>query len=189
MPKPAGSPLDRVTSGRQSRRPLPTDPTATAIPARNHRHRHSTTVSSAAAPTASTPEIPDGTGTLAPGTLAAQCAIRNNHHISGPVNRISSCAPAGQNRHSPPAALPSTVIGAISAATARLAAAATRLTRPEMPAISGAVTNCAAHATQMASASGLGKPAATRRRDQIGAMTTSAAVATTDNAKPTSTAN
>ena len=118
------------------------------------------------------------------GIFAAQCAIRNNHHSSGPVNRISSCAPDGQNRHSAAAAVPSTVIGAISAATARLAAADTRLTRPEMPAISGAVTNCAAHATQTASASGLGQPAATRRRDQIGAMTTSAAVATTDKARP-----
>ena len=105
------------------------------------------------------------------------------------MNRISRCAPAGQNKHSAAAALPSTVIGAISAATAKLAAAATRLSRPEMPAISGAVTNCAAHATQAASASGLGQPAATRRRDHTGAMTTSAAVATTDNAKPTSTAS
>ena len=35
----------------------------------------------------------------------------------------------------------------------------------------------------------LGQPAETRRRDQIGAMTTSAAVATTDKARPTSTAN
>ena len=139
--------------------------------------------------TSRTPGTPDGTGTLAAGTPAAQCAIRSTHHSSGPVNRISSCAAAGQNKHSAPAALPSTVIGAISAATARLAAAATTLTRPEMPAISGAVTNCAAHATQTASDNGLGQPAATRRRDQIGAMTTSAAVATTDNARPTSTAN
>ena len=81
------------------------------------------------------------------------------------------------------------MIGAINAATARLAAADTTLSRPEMPATSGAVTSCAAHATQTASASGLGQPAATRRRDQIGAMITSAAVATTDNASPTSTAN
>ena len=58
-----------------------------------------------------------------------------------------------------------------------------------MPAISGAVTNCAAHATQTASASHFGQPAATRRRDHTGAMTTSAAVATTDRARPTSTAN
>ena len=40
-----------------------------------------------------------------------------------------------------------------------------------------------------ASASGLGQPRATSRRDQTGAMTTSAAVADTDSAKPTSTAS
>ena len=141
-----------------------------------------------AAPTTSTPGTPAGTGTVAPGTPAAQCATLNTHHSSGPVKRINSCAPAGHSTHNTAAALPSTVIGAITAATARLATAATRLNRPEIPATSGAVTTCAAHATASASASGLGQPRPTRRRDQAGAMTTSAAVASTDSAKPTSTA-
>ena len=79
---------------------------ATAIPARNHRHRHNTTASSPAVPTATTPENPDGTGRLAAGKLAAQCAIRNSHHSSGPVNRISNCAAAGQSGHSAAAACP-----------------------------------------------------------------------------------
>ena len=58
-----------------------------------------------------------------------------------------------------------------------------------MPATSGAVTTCAAHATARASASGLGQPMATNRRDHTGAMRTSAAVATTESAKPASTAS
>src|ERR1700750_1910953 len=42
---------------------------------------------------------------------------------------------------------------------------------------------------QTASASGLGQPLATRRPDHTGAMTTSAAVAETESANPTSTAS
>src|SRR5205807_7562697 len=99
-----------------------TRPTATtAIAARNHRHRHNTTANTVVAATSRTPGGPDGTGTLAAGTPAAQCAMCNTHHSSGPVNRISSCAAAGQNKHDAPAALPNTVIGAISGSTARLA--------------------------------------------------------------------
>ena len=67
------------------------------IPMRTHRHRHSATADAAAAATVSTPSSPDGTGTDDPGTPAAQCATRSSHHSSGPVNRISSCAPAGQS--------------------------------------------------------------------------------------------
>ncbi|CNV98174.1 Uncharacterised protein [Mycobacterium tuberculosis] len=104
------------------------------------------------------------------------------------MNRISTCAPAGHGTTSTAATLPSTVIGAITAATARLATTATRLTRPEMAATSGAVTSCAAAATARASASTFGHPRSTKRRDQTGAMTTSAPVAATDSAKPMSTA-
>ena len=105
------------------------------------------------------------------------------------MKRINSCAPAGHNTHNAAAALPSTVIGATAAAAARLATTATRLTRPEIPATNGAVTTCAAQATASASASGLGQPRPAKRRDQTGAITTSAAVASTDSAKPTSTAS
>ncbi len=85
--------------------------------------------------------------------------------------------------------MPITVIGAITPATARFAATATMLNVPEMAATSGAVTSWAATATLTASASGLGQPRATSRRDHAGATTTSAAVADTDNANPTSTAS
>ena len=77
----------------------------------------------------------------------------------------------------------------MTTATARFAATETRLNVPEIPATSGAVTSWAATATLTASASGLGHPRPTRRRDHTGAMTTSAAVADTDNANPTSTAS
>lgn len=69
-----------------------------------------------------------------------------------------------------------------------MAAAATTLKRPEIAATSGAVTICAAQATASASANGLGIPLPVSRRDHSGAMTTSAAVASADSAKPTSTA-
>ena len=57
-----------------------------------------------------------------------------------------------------------------------------------MAATNGAVTTWAAPATAIASANGLGQPRPTRRPDQPGATTTSAAVATTDSEKPMSTA-
>src|SRR6185312_292859 len=132
---------------------------------------------------------PSGTGTVAPGMPAAQRATPPTHHNSGPVKRISSRAAPGHTVQSAAAAVPSTVIGAITAATTRLAAVATRLNRPEIAATRGAVTICAAHATASASASGLGHPLSASRRDQTGAMTISAAVASTDSANPTSTAS
>src|SRR5262249_19197587 len=49
--------------------------------------------------------------------------------------------------------------------------------------------SCAATATLTASASGLGQPRPTRRRDHTGAITTNAAVAATDSANPISTAS
>ncbi len=125
----------------------------------------------------------------APVMPAAQCATRSSHHSSGPVNRMSNSAPDGHSGHSAAAAVPTTVIGGITAATARLAATETTLNVPDIPATRGAVTSCAATATLTASASGLGQPRPVRRRDHTGATTTSAAVADTDSAKPTSTAS
>ena len=61
---------------------------------------------------------------------AAQRAIFNSHHSSGPVNRISSWAPTGHSADSAAAAVPITVIGAITPATARFAATATTLNVP-----------------------------------------------------------
>lgn len=55
--------------------------------------------------------------------------------------------------------------------------------------MSGAVTRCAATATQVQSASHFGQPLPTSRADHAGARTTRAAVAATDNAKPASTAS
>ena len=125
-----------------------------------HRHRHATTAATPPTATHTTPSRPDGTPTDAPGTPAAHRATRSSHHNSGPVNRISSCAPAGHSGHSAAAAVPTTVIGGITAATARLATTATTLNVPDIPATSGAVTSCAATATLTASASGLGQPRA-----------------------------
>src|ERR1700712_3519344 len=116
-------------------------------PRRPHRHRQSTTELSAAAATTITPANPDGTGTAAPGRLAPQCATLSSHHVSGPVKRISSCPPPGQLVERIAAAVPITVIGGITTATTRFAATDTRLNVPEIPAISGAVTNWAATAT------------------------------------------
>src|SRR6478609_6184155 len=156
---------------------------------RTHRHRQASTAAIPAAATHTTPSRPDGTPTDAPGTPAAHRATRSSHHNSGPVNRISSCAPGGHSGHSAAAAVPTTVIGGITAATARLATTDTTLKVPDIPATSGAVTSCAAAATLIASATGFGQPRAVSRHDQTGAITTSPAVADTDSAKPTSTAS
>lgn len=80
-------------------------------------------------------------------------------------------------------------MGGITGATARLAARPTRLSCPETAATRGAVTSCAAAATQTASATGLGHPRAVNLADQSGAATTRAAVASTESANPISTAN
>ena len=136
-----------------------------------------TTTRTPTAPTASTPPGPDGTATAAPGTSSAQRATCSSHHSSGPVNRINAPAPGAHTGHRAAAAVPSTVIGGITTATARFASTPIRLSCPEMAAISGAVTTWAASAMHTASASALGQPRATRRADQIGASTTSAAVA------------
>ncbi|SLJ71102.1 Uncharacterised protein [Mycobacteroides abscessus subsp. abscessus] len=80
-------------------------------------------------------------------------------------------------------------MGTITSPASTLAAIEAMLTLPEIAAITGAVTSWAATATHSASASGLGQPRAVRRIDQRGANTTRAAVATTDNAKPMSTAS
>ena len=58
----------------------------------------------------------DGTLIDAPGTPAAHRATRSSHHNSGPVNRISSCAPDGHSGFRAAAAVPTTVIGGITAA-------------------------------------------------------------------------
>ena len=103
LPNPAGSPVDRVTCGRQLRQPLPARRTATRRaarsrptprPARNHHHRHSSTASNPSgadrqharkAPTA------QAHSHRAHSPTSARSA--SSHHISGPVNRISSSAP------------------------------------------------------------------------------------------------
>jgi hypothetical protein len=87
------------------------------------------------------------------------------------------------------AAVPITVIGTMAIAAARLAITATTLNVPEMAATRGAVTSWAATATLTASESGLGQPRETMCCDHAGATITSAAVADTDKAKPTSTAS
>lgn len=155
---------------------------------RPHRHRHSTTAATPASVTHSTPAAPDGTGTAAPGAEAAASATRSSHHRAGPVNLITRPARSGAADANAAAPVPSTVIGGMTTATARLAATDTTLKDPDIAATSGAVTRWAATATQTASASGLGHRRWTRRSDHAGAMTTSAAVAETDSAKPTSTA-
>ena len=132
---------------------------------------------------------PEGTGTAAAGSAAPVSATRNSHHSSGPVNRMNNRAADGHTGHRAAAAVPSSVIGGMTTATARLASTPTKLSRPEMAATNGAVTNCAASAMQMPSASGFGTPRAVSRADQAGARTTSAAVADTDRANPTSTAS
>src|SRR5882757_7598727 len=162
---------------------------ADATPTRPHRHRHTTTEPSPTAATQNAPAGPDGTGTTAPGTADAHLATRSSHHNSGPVKRTKNCAAAGHTVDTAAAPVPITVMGAMTTATARFAAIDTRLTVPDIPATSGAVTSWAATATLTASARGLGQPRSTSRRDHTGAITTSAAVADADSAKPMSTAS
>ena len=116
-------------------------PSAQAGPARRHRNRR------ARKPT---------------GGRAATCS---NHHTSGPGEPDQqSRRPAATAHTTAAAAVPSTVIGGITTATARFASTEIRLNCPEIAAISGAVTSCAASAMHDASASGLGHPLADQPR-------------------------
>ena len=95
-----GSRADGVTTDRQRPRPARRpgqQPSARRHASRPHRQRHSTTTPRPAAPRTSTrPPRRHGHGRAGtPPPSAPRCS---SHHSSGPVNRISSSAPAGQSR-------------------------------------------------------------------------------------------
>ena len=87
------------------------------------------------------------------------------------------------------ASSPSTVAGATAGAASRLAGSDTRLTVPESAATSGAVASPAAALTARASATQRPARRARNRRDQAGASSTMAAVASTERANPGSRAS
>src|SRR5262249_24568957 len=113
----------------------------TPVATRTHRHRHASTAAIPATAMHTMPSRPDGTLMEDPGTPAAHRATRNSHHNSGAVTGIKSGAPDGHRRHGVAAAVPTTVIGEITAATARLATTDTTLKVPDIPATSGAATS------------------------------------------------
>src|SRR6185312_3312269 len=87
------------------------------------------------------------------------------------------------------AAKPSTVTTGTAGSASTFAGIATRLIRPEMAAITGAVTRCAAVATARDSASTGGTCHLRNVASQPGAINSRAAVANADIANPGSVAN
>ena len=137
---------------------------------------------------ASAPGTPPGHASVAPGTAAHRRATHTSHDTPGPASHTSASAPPDHHGATAAASTPSTVTGATIGAASRFATTATRLTSPDRPAITGAVTTWAATGTASASAIPGGTPRARHRATIPGASSTSAPVASTDSANPGSVA-
>ena len=165
-----------------------TSSTATAISRPMPPRATRATSASVAASSVSAPTRPPNQGRRAPGTLPSRSATPTSHRHGQPATQARPRAPPDQTGATTAAPNPKTVATGTAGSASTFAGTATRLTRPDSAAITGAVTRCAAVATAKASAI----PAGTRRRRnaaaQPGASSSSAAVASTDMAKPASAA-
>ena len=135
------------------------------------------------------PTRPVGHGNRAPGSVPNQLATQTSQRQGNPANAARNW-PIGIRIGAVSAAPNPAIVAAATTGSARmLAGIATRLTVPEIAAITGAVTRCAAAATATDSASIGG----TRRRRNpaahVGAMTNSDPVASTDMVNPASFAS
>ena len=167
--------------------------TTAAVPAANSRRgrRWRAASSTATVNTASSspPAQPPGQATTAAGIRAPTRATRTSHCAGQLASQARNSPPGSQTGDTTAARTPSTVAGATTGAAARLAAIATRLTVPEMPAMIGETATCAAAGTATASARPAGTPRRRNPSRHRGASSNSPAVATTDRAKPASPAN
>jgi len=167
--------------------PVPST-TANASPRRaGLRARISTAPVAPAMPNA--PGTPPGTTTVADGIAAQRWATCTNHHTAGPAIRTTSSPAAGHVGSSTVASTPSKVAIPTAGAARMLASTATRLSFADRPAITGAVTTKAASGTANSSATPAGTPRVRMPSAHPGASSTNPAVASTDSAKPASTAS
>jgi hypothetical protein len=129
----------------------------------------------------STPPVaPPGHEIVAPCSPPKKSATCTNHRHGHPAIQASAAPAPSQIGARTAAAKPITVIITTTGSASTFAGTATRLTRPEMAATTGAVTRCAAAATATDSAMPSGTPRSRSAHAQPGASTSNAAVARTD---------
>jgi hypothetical protein len=162
--------------------------TAVAAAAASER-RGPTRTETASKPTVSTssdrpPAIPPGQPTVAPCSPPKKFASQTSQRHGHPARSASRRAGANHSGDTTAAAKPTIVVGATTGSASTFAGMATRLTRPEIAAMIGAVTTCAAAATATDSAMTAGTRLRRKATAHAGASTSSAAVASTDMAKP-----
>ncbi len=138
---------------------------------------------------AAIPRTPSGTTTDAAGTDAARSATVINHHNGADASCAVTSANEVLTTANTAVTMPTTVMGATTGETSTFATTPTTLNVPAIAATTGAVTTWAAAATATTSAAARGHPRARSQSTQIGATSTSPAVANTDNTNPTSTAS
>ncbi len=182
---PAGGQPGATTCVGTSTTTAPTSAAASNVRVRRTFTNPYTTSST---PVSSSPPChPANQATDPPGTSDAFRPTVISQPTSGPDSSTSTRAAPWWTGATTAASTPSTVAGATTGAATRLATTDTRLIRPEIATTSGAVTTLAAIGTASASASPIGTPRSRRAAAHRGARSTSAAVATTDNANPGST--
>ena len=135
------------------------------------------------------PNAPLGHGNVAPCRLPKKSATHTNQRHGQPASCASSAPSPRQKGAVIAAPKPSSVVTATTGSASMFAGIATILTRPEIAATTGAVTTWAAAATASDSAIKGGTRRRRKAPAQPGAMSSNAAVASTDIAKPASTAN
>ncbi len=137
-----------------------------------------------AAASSSPPVSPPGQASSAPGSRAPALATAAIHPAGTPAHQASPRAASIHTGAAASAAKPSTVAGPAASSASRLHGTATRLTRAESTATTGAHTAWAAAAAPSASAN-LGRiPRRRRAALHRGARVSSAPVARTDSRNP-----
>ncbi len=159
-----------------------TAPTASSrqIPERQARKAIVAKTTSSASP----PATPPGQPRLAPSRPPRRSATRTSQRHGHPASHASTRAPPSHTGAIAAATNPNTVAGATAGSASTFAGMATRLTRPEIAAMTGAVTACAAAATAIASATPIGTCQRRSWAAHPGAISNSAPVARADMAKP-----
>ncbi len=196
-PWPTSQTTARVSGGGQPRtawrsgHPASTRPTTAASASGRSTGKRSRAIpiTRSTPPSSTAPPRPAGHGDVASGSEAATRAVAASQPAGQPASQTRTSAAGDQSGAATAATRPSRVTGATAGAATRFAGSETQLTVPVSPATSGAVAAPAAALTASASASGGQQPRLRSPRDQPGASRTMAAVATTDSAKPASTAN
>lgn len=175
----------RVTPGGCTTNSTSSTATATATRRRpRSRRRAARTTTTVTRASSAPPPQPPGQPKPAPGSAAPVRATPAIHPAGRPAPCATSSAAPGSTGARARAAKPSTVAGATANSATRLQGTATRPTRADSTATTGAQTACAAAAAATASAIRAGTPRSRSASLQRGASSSSAPVASTDSRKP-----